>query len=164
MSIRFDGDSAVHRFCEITGARALPHASREGDAVLGITAVEIKKATAGTISQVRAVKYVPLVVYRPEQDEWIVVPAPDLIRMIVEGQKHGQHGASPFICCSFSVRSIEQYATTDLSQAVQWAYMLGVQHPKLREAMMVLQRRVDAQRVDHLNYVADFLPTERLAA
>lgn len=57
------GREAERRFMAITGARATDRAEL-GDAVLNGVTVEIKQTQqAGTLNQVRAVKYLPLAVW-----------------------------------------------------------------------------------------------------
>ena len=61
-----------------------------GDAELGGAFVEVKKATAATLNQVRAVKYIPLVAYHEPTDTWYVVPA-HVIVCLVASKGRGQH-------------------------------------------------------------------------
>ncbi len=56
------GRSAEAMFRELTGAEPSAEAAK-GDATLEGYQVEVKRATSNTVNQVRAVKYIPVVVY-----------------------------------------------------------------------------------------------------
>jgi len=72
--ISHGGQSAEERYRNVTGGTK-PLKSGHGDAGLAGTYVEVKKATAATLNQVRAVKYIPLVAFHEPTDTWYVVPA-----------------------------------------------------------------------------------------
>jgi hypothetical protein len=77
MGISGSGREAEDRFLELTGAERAPEAAL-GDAVVDGNVVEIKRATSTTLNQVRAVKFIVLVVYYcPNEVDpcWYVVPA-----------------------------------------------------------------------------------------
>lgn len=64
MSITHDGTPTEARFRLITGA-CQAAARSDGDALLDGHLVELKYAAGGAVNQVRAVKYIPLVVQTP---------------------------------------------------------------------------------------------------
>ena len=81
MGISKSGKSAEESFRKITGASKSPKSSI-GDAILCGYAIEVKKASSNTINQVRAVKWIPLVVRDDKHDEWYVIPAPDVVELV----------------------------------------------------------------------------------
>jgi hypothetical protein len=50
-----------------------------GDALLDDHPIEVKRASANTLNQVRAVKYITLVAYHEPSDTWYVVPAHQVV-------------------------------------------------------------------------------------
>ncbi len=72
--ISHGGRSAEDLFISLTGAQRVDKAAL-GDAVLEGRHVEVKHASSSTLNQVRAVKYIPLVVYHSPSTAWYVVPA-----------------------------------------------------------------------------------------
>lgn len=139
------GRSAEDRFRELTGAGEAPKAS-VGDAVLDDCPVEVKNATANTLNQVRAVKYIPVVAYHAPAGSWYVVPAPDVVQL-VSGKARGQHTENPFESATLSVTNLAPYRVTnesDLADRVRKAIKRGEAHPEIRKAMeRVLQDSKD---------------------
>lgn len=130
------GRSAEERFRELTGADRSSSAA-QGDAVLEGTPVEVKRATSATLNQVRAVKYIPLVVYFEPGDEWYVVPA-HVVVAAVSQKARGQHTENPFESATMSVNRLGAYKVSDvgmLRQATLDAIQSSARFPELREAM-----------------------------
>jgi len=86
----------------------VPPKSGYGDAELGGTYVEVKKATAATLNQVRAVKYIPLVAFHEPSDTWYVVPA-HIIVCLVATKRRGQHTENPFESATLNIFSLGKY-------------------------------------------------------
>ena len=107
-----------------------------GDAVLSGYAVEIKKASSNTINQVRAVKWIPLVVLDSNDGQWYVIPAPDVV-VLVSQKKRGQHTENPFESATLSVKKIRNYKTekSELKSAVLGAVAQGKKYPILKRSM-----------------------------
>ena len=55
--------------------------------------IEIKKTT---LNQVRPYKYIPVVAYNPDDDDWFVIPPDDILDMA--SKRKGQHTLNPFVC------------------------------------------------------------------
>ena len=139
------GDSAEELFFYHTGAQK-PDRAAEGDAVADDRTVEIKQASTTTINQVRAVKYIPLVVLDTRRNRWFVVPPDDVVRL-VSRKKRGQHTENPFESATLSVNNIAEHEIGDpaeLRAAVVAAAAKGDRWPELRSAMIdVKQQAVD---------------------
>ena len=135
MSISKSGNRTEAAFRKITGASKAGKASL-GDAVLSGHAVEIKKASSNTINQVRAVKWIPLVVLDSNDGQWYVIPAPDVV-VLVSQKKRGQHTENPFESATLSVKKILNYKTekSELKSAVLGAVARGKKYPILRKSM-----------------------------
>lgn len=143
MSLHTLGAPAEVRFRRVTGAVRSPVA-RDGDALLGGRAVEVKRTAGGSVNQVRAVKFIPLVVWVEPVSAWLVVPPDEVVRLAAR-RRRGQHTECPFESCAIGVREIESWRVEerDLRAAVLVAFESGDRHPELREAM---GRLVDAVR------------------
>src|SRR5665648_452929 len=98
------GRKAEEAFRQLTGADKAPRASA-GDAVIDGCPIEVKNATANTLNQVRAVKYIPLVAYHQATSTWYVVPAQHVVRL-VSGRVRGQHTENPFESATISVKNL----------------------------------------------------------
>ena len=74
--ISHEGQPEEQLYRELTGATK-PQQPGQGDAMFGANQhVEIKAASTPTLNQVRAVKYIPLVVFHRPTRTWYVVPQP----------------------------------------------------------------------------------------
>ena len=134
MGISKSGKSAEESFRKITGASKSPKSSI-GDAILCGYAIEVKKASSNTINQVRAVKWIPLVVRDDKHDEWYVIPAPDVVEL-VSLKKRGQHTENPFESATLSVAKIERFRVekSELKNCVLRAVARGKKFSVLRKA------------------------------
>ena len=121
----------------ITGAAPTDRAAL-GDAVLDGVTVEIKatKKTV-TLNQVRAVKYIPLVVWFVAEDAWYVIPAHRIVA-IVSGRKRGQHTENPFESATLNLKQLAEFrlsAEGELPQAVRKAAAESAAYPQLKDEM-----------------------------
>jgi hypothetical protein len=135
MGISKSGNSTEAAFRKITGA-SKPGKASLGDAVLCGHAVEIKKASSNTINQVRAVKWIPLVVLDSNDGQWYVIPAPDVV-ILVSQKKRGQHTENPFESATLSVKKILGYRTekSELKSSVLRAVARAKRFPILRKSI-----------------------------
>lgn len=129
------GRSAEEAFRAITGA-GKPARASDGDALLGGHPVEVKRATNGTLNQVRAVKYIPLVARHEPSDTWYVVPAHDVVRLVSE-KARGQHTENPFESATLSVSHLSDYRVpeAELKAATLKAIQSADEYPEIRENM-----------------------------
>lgn len=114
-----------------------PDRASDGDANLDGNLVEVKKASANTINQVRAVKYLPVAVYVPGSDTWHVVPPDEIVRLVAR-KRRGQHGENPFECATLTVAAISGFAVPDetyLRDATLSAVRQGQRFPHLESEM-----------------------------
>ncbi len=146
-AIRAEGDHAVACFLRLViGGRASDD-QKQGDAVIpvddGDYYVEIKECHAafggpGTINQIRAIKYTPLVIQAPERRCWYVVPASELVRLAAQKER-GQHTEIPFECMNLALAQLEdrgfECSDQDLSSRVMEAVRIGKREDRLRVLM-----------------------------
>lgn len=105
MASRFNrqgGEEADRRFCEITGAA--PTATRSvGDAQLEGHFVEVKQTSGSyrNLNQVRPYRYLPIVVYDADTNEWCVIPAHSVV--VVVRNLAPMHGLSPLECVNLKL-------------------------------------------------------------
>jgi hypothetical protein len=98
MGITKSGDkteSLVENLCK--NVKVLKRGSPLGDAEYATAVeefyIEIKKKT---LNQVRPYKYIPVVAYNPDDDDWFVIPPDDILDMA--SKRKGQHTLNPFVC------------------------------------------------------------------
>jgi hypothetical protein len=91
---------------------------------------------------VRALKYVPLVVFRVLSDEWFVVPAHRVVALVAwKGRKNskgrGQHTENAFESSNITLTHIRPYAVAeaDLRAAVIAAHGEAAKYPALAAIM-----------------------------
>ena len=101
-----EGDDAEMRFIQLTGARWSDDKSA-GDAILDVDReahyVEVKQCSATTVNQVRAIKFIPLVVWHSRSARWHVLARHELVQRIVTKDR-GQHTEIAFECATLSLR------------------------------------------------------------
>jgi hypothetical protein len=114
VGISSQGKSAEDLFIKLTGAQKAAKAAL-GDAILENRFVEVKRASGSTLNQVRALKYIPLVVYEDTSDSWYVVPA-HVVVLEVSRKSRGQHTENPFESATMSLRRLGAYRLEDESQ------------------------------------------------
>ena len=136
MGISHGGHSAEERYRLATGATKSAK-SGDGDAVLGGCNVEVKRATAATLNQVRAVKYIPLVALHEPTDTWYVVPA-HIIVCLVSSKARGQHTENPFESATLNIFGLGKYqigSEKELKQATLDAIAEAKKYPDIKRAM-----------------------------
>lgn len=137
-----DGENAESRFRDLAGA-SKPARAADGDAVIDGYFFEVKKASKTTINQVRAVKYITLVVFHPPSDSWYVVPPQDVVRFTVL-KARGQHTENPFESATLSLTKIRDFKVDNqelLRQSALRAARSGSQYPELHEEMANILRQ-----------------------
>jgi len=99
MGITKSGDKTenlVESLCK--NVKALKRGSPLGDAECSALSgkefyIEIKKTT---LNQVRPYKYIPVVAYNSDDNDWFVIPPDDILDMA--SSRKGQHTLNPFVC------------------------------------------------------------------
>lgn len=152
------GRSAEELFRQLTGAQPAERAA-QGDALLEGYPVEVKRATSVTLNQVRAVKYLPIVVHYAPADEWYVVPA-HVVVAAVSQKRRGQHTENPFESATLSLRSLGAWRIDNARQlrdATLEAIAESDRYPDLREAMDAVLRESRGLADASLEHVRDLL-------
>lgn len=130
------GDQVEQEYRDLTGASETERAAL-GDAVLDGNFVEIKKASSVTINQVRAVKYIPIVIYSTKEEAWFVVPAHEVVVQCAT-RKRGQHTENPFESATLNLNKLGDFrldSAGELRQATLDAIDEAAEYPELRELM-----------------------------
>jgi uncharacterized protein (UPF0248 family) len=131
------GKEAEERFMVITGATPTARAAL-GDAVLDGITVEIKHTKkTETLNQVRAVKYISLVVWISGEDAWYVIPAHRIVA-IVSDRKRGQHTENPFESATLNLKHLNDFrleSEADLAAAVARRAKESAAYPQLKKEM-----------------------------
>jgi hypothetical protein len=129
------GDQVEAEFRRLTGASKAARASH-GDAVIEGWNIEVKKASANTLNQIRAVKFIPLVAKDTRDGTWYVISAPAVVRLVASKQR-GQHTENPFESATLNLSSLSQFRVVEsnLLNAVKVAIADGKAANDLHSAM-----------------------------
>ena len=139
---------------DLTGASETERAAL-GDAVLDGNFVEIKKASSVTINQVRAVKYIPIVIYSTKEQTWYVVPAHQVV-LQCSTRKRGQHTENPFESATLNLNKLGDFkvdSPAELREATLAAVREAAGYPELKELMEKVlsdSKRLAAQSKDEV--------------
>lgn len=154
------GRSAEELFREITGAGPTRRAA-EGDALLEGHPIEVKQASSVTLNQVRAVKYLPIVVRYAPRDEWYVIPA-HVVVVAVSQKQRGQHTENPFESATLNLNKLARWKIEGeqrLKSATLQAIADSEQFPMLREAMKDVLRESRELADESLRSIRELLHT-----
>jgi len=136
LGISAAGGDAEARFRRVTGASPAGRAA-DGDALLDGHLVEVKAASTSTLNQVRAVKYLTIVVLDQRIDRWFVIPPHRVVRA-VSTKARGQHTENPFESATLNLTAFSDCLLgeeVDLRTATLDAVEEGDRYPELREVM-----------------------------
>ena len=147
------GNKAEDLFRSLTSSLK-PTEAVLGDAVKNGIYAEVKKVSGDTLNQVRAVKYITLVAYDADLDNWYVVPACDVVALIA-GKERGQHTENPFESATLSLRNLGPYkvSSTDLSSAWAAAVQKSDGKPLLKQKMKDVLKECKDLSTAHKNAV-----------
>ena len=161
-----DGERVEAMFRDITGAEKVSEKAK-GDALIRYQGgpdvyVEAKKASSNTINQVRAVKYLVLVVYDTRDESWYVVPA-DVVAKLCADKKRGQHGENPFENATLSVKKLGSYKLTratkqTLRAKVRECYDAAQANSKVKRRMKAALTECSDLAAKHKKSFVDDLP------
>jgi hypothetical protein len=150
-AIRNEGKPAEKAFLRLV-KNALPSdVAHCGDAIVSVDGapsyVEIKHVTSNTINQVRAVKFIPLVIYSPQFGDrpWAVLPAQEVVDLVLP-KARGQHTEIALECANLRLpRIADRFRCTNagLDNAVQSAVRTA---RKYRTLELTLRDLVDQLR------------------
>lgn len=163
------GRDAEALFLGLVNSSRKARDAASGDAVVSVDgvdiAIEIKKCDSvnglsGTINQVRAIKFIPMVVYNPSVNLWYVVPATELVR-VAAGKSRGQHTEIPFESMNMSLRQIVRWRCTpaDLDATVRSAIRFDRENRILGVAMVAMLADIKRACERHRSEVARLLET-----
>ncbi len=150
-AIRHEGDSAEAAFFNLVPGSRKSLAAKLGDAEVLVgedwRLVEIKECHSDTINQVRAIKYIPLVIYAPEGElPWLVIPPNEVVRQIAS-KSRGQHTEIPFESANLSLKRISaifRCNDENLAEHVISAILEGDRFDGVRAAMVELRSELVA--------------------
>ena len=131
-----EGRRAEESFRELTGAARCAKPA-DGDAIVGGHHVEVKKASTTTVNQVRAVKYLTLVVLSTKDECWYVVPPHEVVRLCAE-RPRGQHTENPLESVTLSTNRMARFRVdnpNDLAAVVRRCAEEGERHEAVKRTM-----------------------------
>ena len=121
------------------------------DAYIEVKSCHAATGKAGTLNQVRAIKYIPLVVFAPARDTWYVLPAHALVRLAADKQR-GQHTEIPFESMNLALNaSLDSFGCTtgELPDRVHEAVRADRAFVLLRRQMERLLKDISDLRDSH---------------
>lgn len=151
-AIRNEGKAAEQAFLQLVKNARPSDVARLGDAIVTVdgtpTYVEIKYVTSNTINQVRAVKYIPLVIYSPQHGNqpWTVLPAHEVVQMVLP-KARGQHTEIALESANLSLAGIDakfRCTPARLDEAVQNAVRSARQYKTLARILPELVNQLRA--------------------
>ena len=148
-AIRHEGDTAENRFLELVKGSMKSDNSKRGDALVpykgSMRYVEIKECHSDTINQVRAVKYIPLIIYTGDGSApWIVIPPQEVVRLVAT-KSRGQHTEVPFESANLSKKRLPiglHASDANLDQSVRTAIEKGEKFTEVEEVMNLLIKKL----------------------
>ena len=166
-AIRNEGNEAEERFLKLVADARTGDQAKKGDAIVTVDGadsyVEIKQcqSSGGTINQVRAIKYIPCVIWAPSFGGWFILSPDQLVELALH-KKRGQHTEISFECINFGLRSIPESLHTTckdekLSEMVHMAIRRGRRHPRLQMAMRDLLKDIQSLKQNYINQVSKLI-------
>ncbi|MDD3531401.1 MAG: hypothetical protein PHV99_02320 [Candidatus Pacebacteria bacterium] len=138
-AIRHEGDNAEERFRLFVKGSKKSDNAKLGDARVPVKGelryVEIKECHSNTINQIRAIKFIPLVIYNGQT--WIVLPPHEIVRLVTK-KSRGQHTEIPFESANLSRNSIPkefECSDSELNARVQAAIKEGDRNADIAQEM-----------------------------
>ena len=138
-SIRHEGENAKKRFRQLIPSSGQSLELTPDDTKVNVNgvwySVEVKECRANTINQVRAIKYLPLIIY--DGGIWYVIPPHEVVRL-VSLKSRGQHTEIPFECANLTLSQLPthlQCQDDQLADRVSWAIREGQRYSSIKEAM-----------------------------
>lgn len=152
-AIRNEGAPAEQAFLAIVAMARASDSAKRGDAIVSRDGIdhyiEIKHTTSNTINQIRAVKFIPLVIYSPQEPlPWAVIPAHEVVRLVVEKER-GQHTELALESANLSLSGISasfRCGDAGLSQAVHGAIGAASAYQELREVLTELLQNLSEMK------------------
>lgn len=155
-AIRQEGQDAEKTFLVLVPNSRLSDNAKLGDVIVTLDDstehyVEVKEChattvQAGTINQVRAIKFITCVVWAPNQQRWYILSPDQLVRLAAT-KNRGQHTEIPFESMNFTLRTLpdefhSKATDAELASAVQAAIRRGNASAGLKELMQSLQKEI----------------------
>lgn len=164
-----EGSGAVKMLHQMVEGLGIPANARDGDVVLDGHAYEVKSTKLQMIAQVRAVKFIPLIIYQSAREEWYVMPPQDVVRMVAQ-KTRGQHTEIPFECAAVNLNAAgtegwhrwQKWRTRpeDMPAAMRRAWRSGRQHKDLHMLMLETEQRARALAEETRQHVHRLLGDE----
>jgi hypothetical protein len=148
-AIRNEGADAEQQFIRLVKGAEESDADKKGDAIVRLDGrahyVEVKYTTSNTINQIRAIKFIPLVIYSPQLPvPWAVLPAHEVVRMVSE-KNRGQHTELALESANMTLSSISssfRCRPQELSDTVHQALRAADRYPSLQQLLQDLITRL----------------------
>jgi hypothetical protein len=150
-AIRNEGADAERAFLSLVAQARDSDSAKRGDAIISVDGadhyVEIKYVTSNTVNQVRAIKFIPLIIYSPQEARrWAVLPAQEVVRLVLHKDR-GQHTEIALECANMTLTGVPmkfRYNDEGLSGAVHAAIRGARKYSLLAAALPELLRDIRA--------------------
>ncbi len=165
-AIRHEGDHALQAFLRLVPGSRESDNAKLGDAIVKADGaeyyVEVKEChasagEAGTINQVRPIKFIPCVVWAPNQQSWYIL-SPDQLVLLAATKKRGQHTEIPFESMNFTLSSLpaeyhSKASDDELGAKVVAAIRRGIGAENMKDLMQSLMADIVAIKMKYIEAV-----------
>jgi hypothetical protein len=165
-AIRLEGEGAVRAFLSLVPGSRPSDNAKLGDAIVRGDGsdhyVEVKECHAsagegGTINQVRPIKFIPCIIWAPNQECWYIL-SPDQLVLLAATKKGGQHTEIPFESMNFALGSLSgkyhsKAKDSELGAKVLAAIRRGVKAENMKELMASLLDDIIAIKMKYIEAV-----------
>jgi hypothetical protein len=138
-TLRHEGDRAKTLFTHLVPFSRQSQENTLSDTQVYVDGVwhsiEVKECHSNTINQVRAIKYLPLVIFDGQM--WYVIPPHEVVRL-VSSKSRGQHTEIPFECANLTLSQLPSFLccqSEQLPERVTWAIQEGLRFHEVKDAM-----------------------------
>ena len=124
--------------------------------------LEIKQCHSNTVNQVRAIKFIPLIILAPNlAPRWVVLPPQEVVRLVA-GRARGQHTEIPFESANLSLNGIpDRFRCPDqeLPQRVEEAIRGARRYAAVGAELARLQDSLEELKTEVRNRILQALET-----
>jgi len=162
-AIRREEEGAESAFLKLVPGSRCSNNCRLGDVIVPVDGtdhyVEIKHCDSKgeSINQVRAIKFIPCVIFAPRRACWYILSADQLVRLAAS-KARGQHTELAFECMLFTLNSLastsfSKATDAELDDTLRVAIRCGVSATGLRELMTALLADITTMKKQYIELV-----------
>lgn len=162
-AIRNEGKPAEQAFLRLVPGSRPSDIAKLGDVVVALDCaehyVEVKHcdSVGESINQVRAIKFIPCVIYAPRRNSWYILSPDQLVRLAAT-KSRGHHNEIPFECMNFTLGSLSddfhsKATDAELATKLHAAIRRGAAASNLQELMTSLLQEISTVKSRYIDAV-----------